>query len=258
MASGMVPGGPMTVAAPGVPGAPGMPGQAGMRPGMPAPMGGANPPSVPKVDLARARIKREAENPDDRIQAYKAFLELLKSTGVLKRLPTDPQGRLRVGAPFCHDFFDAPYLIPFLVDNCLYPNGNAQSMYVFGADLHAQHTWWAAWKEWFEAEYEGRVTSYFAPGDLAANCLPPSDLIVGIHPEPTHGGNWPTIIRNMIQSRSERGVIAFATFYHHEAEELVKMCQACGVEPQVLENPFHEGKEENAMSTFLRWLVLIQ
>eukprot|EP00445_Apocalathium_hangoei_P042477 CAMPEP_0203971680 /NCGR_PEP_ID=MMETSP0359-20131031/98601_1 /ASSEMBLY_ACC=CAM_ASM_000338 /TAXON_ID=268821 /ORGANISM="Scrippsiella Hangoei, Strain SHTV-5" /LENGTH=600 /DNA_ID=CAMNT_0050909665 /DNA_START=44 /DNA_END=1846 /DNA_ORIENTATION=- len=210
------------------------------------------------LPLALARVGREAAVPDQRNQAHRSLLALLEAHGVFRDLPVDGSGLLRVGSPFCHDFFEAPQLLPFLMERLATAAPGASGLAVFGCDSRPQAQWWSAWEAWTRHTYaDGRVMLELQQRDLEKEQLPQCGLILGLHPEVTNGGPWPAIIGNVLRSRVVGGRAIFATFYRLEAEETVKVCSSFGAACEILENPYYAGQPYNAVGTFLRFAVVV-
>jgi len=240
---------------------------------MPFPAAGVVAPEVPrqssvaskplaKVDellsMAQSVIARDSSVSDPRNEAYSSWLGLLESRGVFRGLPVDKSGLLRVGAPFCYDFFEAPRLLPFLMERLAVAAPSASGVAVFGSDLQPSGTWWPIWEAWTRHVYgDRRVTLELRQQDLEKEHLPQSGLILGLHPEVTKGGPWHTIIRNILRSRAVGGRAVFANFYEFEAEETAKVCRSCGAVCEIVENPYYAGKPPNEMGTYLRYAVIV-
>lgn len=227
------------------------------RPSMPAQV--AARPAVAddcSLEVALSFLEQRRSSSDERDQAYSAFLRALADWGALEGLPVGASGTLRVGAPFCHDFFEAPLLLPFLVER-LVDGGRARGVSAFGSDLNAQPFWWRAWEQWTAHALGPRAELVLRQQDLEKEAMPEADLILACHPEVTNGGPWPRILGNVLRSRSSGAQCVFATFYRQEAEAAAKVCRDYGVDSSIRENPYYTGQPETIVGTFLRYAVIL-
>lgn len=214
-------------------------------------------PDLPRELLvAFDMVKKQRTSPDQRDQAYRCWIQSLAAWGVLENLPLDAQGTLQVTAPFCHDFFEAPHLLPFLASQIL-DRGRARRIQVQGCDVRPQDFWWAAWEKWTEHEFSGRITLQLRQQDLVQEPQPLAGLILAAHPEVTNGGPWLPILRHVLSSRSPKGRCVFATFYRQEAEACVQICHAQRVMAEIRENPFYAGRPADEVGTFHRYAVIV-
>lgn len=215
-------------------------------------------PDLPRELLvAFDLVKKQRTSPDQRDQAYRCWIQSLAAWGVLENLPLDAQGTLQVTAPFCHDFFEAPHLLPFLASQIL-DRGRARRIEVQGCDVRPQDFWWGAWEKWTEHEFSGRITLQLRQQDLVQGPQPLAGLILAAHPEVTNGGPWLPILRHVLSSRrSPNGRCVFATFYRQEAEACVQICQAQQVMAEIRENPFYAGRPADEVGTFHRYAVIV-
>ncbi|CAJ1448633.1 unnamed protein product [Effrenium voratum] len=222
-------------------------------PASPAPLSG---PALVTADLAR----KQQTTPDQRDQAYRSLIQSLAAWGVLEDLPLD-NGVLHVNAPFCHDFFEAPLLLPFLAARFLRPGSGVRKLALRGCDVRSQDFWWPAWEQWAQRSFEGRVSLELRQQDLVVQQQAPAGLTLACHPEVTNGGPWLPILRHVLRSRALHGRCVFATFYRHEAEALeqaaAEICRAEGAAVEIRENPFYAGKSLDEVGTFHRFAVIL-
>lgn len=222
---------------------------------MRAPTGASNVSTA--LVTAQSRVQSDVGNPSTRGLAYISLLGLLESRGVFANLPLDETGILRIGAPFCHDFFEAPYLLPFLDQKLVAPNGRAKSFAVFGCDVHPQAVWWPAWQEWVRHTFPDRGSVHLCMLDLESTIMPSAGLVLGMHPEVVNGGPWHNIMGNVLRSRIPGARAVFATFYRFEAMECAKVCESFGAKCEMLENPYYTGQSDSLAGTFLRFIVIL-
>mmetsp|Transcript_76103 Transcript_76103/g.219822 ORF Transcript_76103/g.219822 Transcript_76103/m.219822 type:complete len:601 (+) Transcript_76103:57-1859(+) len=212
------------------------------------------------LHAATVRAARTAVSTDQRDEAYRSFLAMLASRGLFDGLPLDASGALRVNLPFCHDFFEAPLLLPFLAERFLALAGgmpSAQSVAAFGCDLTPQPLWWKGWEAWAQQTFHSTVSLKLSEMDLQKSQLPDAALAIGLHPEVTNGGPWPGIIANVLRSLLPGGRCAFATFYSMEAEATAKVCTDFGVACDIVENPYYVDQPPDAIGTSLRYAVVV-
>eukprot|EP00439_Symbiodinium_sp_Y106_P006429 s9660_g1.t1 len=100
----------------------------------PVSMPAQTPDLHPDLAVAMDLAKKSQSTKDGRDGAYRCFMESLETWGFLAQLPLDAAGVLHVAAPFCHDFFEAPHLLPFLASRFLRPGG-ARALEVRGPEL---------------------------------------------------------------------------------------------------------------------------
>jgi len=209
-----------------------------------------------KVEVAQSFVEQRRSSSDQRDQAYTAFVKALADWGVFDALPVDPSGILRVSAPFCHDFFEAPLLLPFLLERIV-DTGFAKGISAFGSDVRPQPMWWPAWEQWTAHVLGPRAMLRLAQQDLEKEAPPEADLILGFHPEVTNGGPWPRILGNVLRSCSPGGQCVFGTFYRQEAEAAAQVCRDHGMGSSVRENPHYLGQPESTVGTFYRYAVIL-
>lgn len=207
--------------------------------------------------VARDLVQKQRAEPDQRDQAYQCWIQALAAWGVLEALPLDHRGALQVSAPFCHDFFEAPHLLPFLKSQIL-EKGKATRIEVEGCDVRPQEFWWSAWEKWTEHEFAGRIQLHLQQQDLVQSAQRPAGLILAAHPEVTNGGPWLPILRHVLASRAKGGRCVFATFYRQEAEACVQICRMEKVQAEIRENPFYAGRPADEVGTFHRFAVLLE
>jgi len=152
------------------------------------------------LELVLNLTARQKASPDERDKAYLSFINALASWGVLDNLPKDASGILHVSAPFCHDFFEATLLLPFLSAREL-DSKRASSISATGSDIKDQPFWWRAWEQWVQHSFGGRVQLSLKQQDLEKEQPTPAGLIIAAHPEVTNGGPWPAILANVLRSR---------------------------------------------------------
>lgn len=210
----------------------------------------------PDLAVAMDLAKKSQSTKDGRDGAYRRFMESLETWGFLAQLPLDAAGVLHVAAPFCHDFFEAPHLLPFLASRFLRPGG-ARALEVRGCDVREQSFWWGAWEKWAQHTFGGRVRLELKQQDLVLSAQPPSGLILAAHPEVTNGGPWLPILENVLRSRVKGARCVFATFFRQEAEAAAQICRSHGASCEIRENPFYAGRPADEVGTFHRFMVIL-
>ncbi|CAK0834167.1 unnamed protein product [Prorocentrum cordatum] len=211
---------------------------------------------VEGLSLAESLAQQRRASPSQRDQALSALLGLLWERGALSALPVDGAGCLRVSSPFCHDYYEAPVLLPFLVDRLIEGGPGVKGIIAFGCDVNAQPRWWPAWEAWVAKHLGPRVALQLSQQDLSTSAPPPAGLVLGVHPEITNGGPWPAILAHVLSSCLPGGLCVFVTFYTQEAEEAARVCRGLGWSCEVLENPHYAGLPASTSGTYMRYAVL--
>merc|ERR1712224_979510 len=94
-------------------------------------------------------------------------IHALAQWGALEGLPKDASGVLHVSAPFCHDFFEATLLLPFLSSREL---KSPSSISVTGCDIKEQPFWWQLWEHWVQETFASLGHRSWGTS-CAADCL---------------------------------------------------------------------------------------
>eukprot|EP00927_Polykrikos_kofoidii_P072656 TRINITY_DN68756_c0_g1_i1.p1 TRINITY_DN68756_c0_g1~~TRINITY_DN68756_c0_g1_i1.p1 ORF type:complete len:266 (-),score=48.82 TRINITY_DN68756_c0_g1_i1:79-876(-) len=207
---------------------------------LPAPMA----PAEAQIEKGLARVEQRRQQPTGRDLAYVGFLNTLASCGILDRLPLDAAGVLQVCVPFCGGCSEVPLLLPFLKDGFVGLGRPAKGICMLGVDLEPSEIWWSTFREWSRRCLGPQVMLDFEAKDLCAEKLPPTGLILGIHPgpdlSPSHvNGPWRHVVTNILSSLAPGGRCVFACFYKHEVEGVKMICAGVGARVSVMENPFY-------------------
>eukprot|EP00928_Gymnodinium_smaydae_P026624 TRINITY_DN20846_c0_g2_i2.p1 TRINITY_DN20846_c0_g2~~TRINITY_DN20846_c0_g2_i2.p1 ORF type:complete len:676 (-),score=157.92 TRINITY_DN20846_c0_g2_i2:13-2040(-) len=170
------------------------------------------------------------------------ILDLLRSRGLLSRLPVDEAGTLHVSVPFCGALAEYQLLGDFLAEHCLGLPAVRAVRVIATEVAESYHYDWHVAARWM-ASVHPQVRLETRVCDLAEEALPEAGLTLGIHPEVTWGGCWFQIIGSILRSGA-RGVCAFATFYDCEMQSLINMVdmyKSEGSEVDHVENPYYDN-----------------
>lgn len=211
-----------------------------------------------------ARIEQRRRRPNERDRAYLSLLKAMIDWELLDSLPLDHGGRLQVSAPFCGGFSETPLLLPFLAQRFLGHSGST-SLSIFACDLEEQPVWWTVFQEWAARSLPPNVELQFGRQDLEHQALPPSGLIIAVHPRATLFGPWYNILANVLHACLPGSICIIATFFDCEAQAVTRICQSLGVSVEVRQNPFYEVEpmptfvdECGVEATPLRYVVIVR
>eukprot|EP00929_Paragymnodinium_shiwhaense_P059369 TRINITY_DN29731_c0_g1_i1.p1 TRINITY_DN29731_c0_g1~~TRINITY_DN29731_c0_g1_i1.p1 ORF type:complete len:387 (+),score=73.90 TRINITY_DN29731_c0_g1_i1:75-1235(+) len=214
--------------------------------------------------LAMSYITKRRAKPEERDKSWFDLFGAIDSWRLFENLRSDPvTGEFQVFVPFCHEFAEAPLMLPFLAERFL-GSRRASTLSVKGCDIKNEKIWWEAWEDWANNTKGAgpNIDLKLWHQDLSvpglSSQLPKAQLVVAVHPVVSEGGPWVEIFRNVMDTVLPGGLLMFVCFYRHEAEATAKLCEQLGTKrPEIRENPYYQGKAPGAVGTFQRWVVLL-
>lgn len=193
-------------------------------------------------------------------EPYTSMLQFLDRGGWFDNLPVDPQGILRVSAPFCGSIQELPVLAAFLEERFVGKPG-INGVHLLCSDVVDWDRKGGYWrqKERYVARKHKGISVQFQQIDLATQTHPTSALTLGIHPECTVSTSiWERILANVI--RTTTGTCVIATFKEGEKEVVSRVCKNLGANYEVHKNPHWTERElpPGSIPPFLQFLILVR
>lgn len=181
------------------------------------------------------------------------ILAFLTANKLVEGLPLDERGVLRVSMPFCASFIECALLAEWLKSTFLVRQG-IRGVHVLGTELITDPSYqWDLKEKWVKETFPGMELE-LRQADLAEEAMPPAALTIGIHPEASRGPPWDRIVANLLRA-GHGGVCVFATFFDVEAQAVTEFCLQQGVQTQVFENAYYNGRQIPS-SPWMRFIVV--